>query len=494
MNTTQSNVQTEDIFQKFQCPQWFKDAKFGLWLHWGPQSFPDQGGGWYARHLYMQKEELAKELWGVGAWEYHRMTFGHQSEFGYKDICNLWKAEKFDAEATIRLFKKWGARYAAIVAQHHDNYDLFNSSVHKWNSLNVGPKRDLLGEFAEAARRNGIPWMASAHGSITQRWYEPAFGADKEGFRTDALYDGNLTLADGKGLWWEGLDPQQLYAHKYKDFEKEFSQRLIELVENYRPDVLYFDNPAIPAPALEACKRLYANSLKKNGAIESIITVKEPQTGTVLDFERGIADGIQAEYWQTDTTIGGEWFIKFDKEGKCELLHNARTLKELLVDIVSKRGVLMLNVSVYQDGSIPAEQLAIMEEFGAWLTANSEAIHDTEPWKIYGEGGEATSGHFNERTTKSTPWTHDVRRFTCNKDKKMLYVHVFGDPAGKEVIIDSLANKKLFNGKVKKVSLVDSNNEPLKWSMQSNGLHVNIPAKVSFKDCNVLKITTTGLW
>jgi alpha-L-fucosidase len=477
----------DDIFRKFQCPQWFKDAKFGLWLHWGPQTVPAKGAGWYSRHMY--SAELArKEGFGLEAWEFHRKTYGHQSQVGFKEICNLWKAEKFDADATMRQFKKWGARYAAIISQHCDNFDLYNTSIHKWNSVHVGPKRDILGEFAAAARRHKIPWMASSHaGGWTNKWYEPAFGADKEGELKDVPYDGILTLADGKGKWWEGLDPQQLYAYKYPDFEKELGQRLVELVENYHPDVLYFDWKDIPAPAMEACKRLYANSLKEHGAIQTIITVKQPMAGTVLDFEKGIADGIQDEYWQTDTTLNEDWFWKDEP-----LRQNARTLKELLVDIVSKRGVLMLDLPVYPDGSIPDDQFAIMEEFGAWVTGNSEAIHETEPWKTYGAGGKTAGGHFNERTVKSEPWSYDVYRFTRSKDKKTLYVHIFGKPAGKEINITELGDKNLFSGKVEKVSLIGSGNA-LKWSVKPQGLSVVMPGELAYRDCNVLKIKTTGL-
>ncbi|KAA6342607.1 hypothetical protein EZS27_009640 [termite gut metagenome] len=480
----------EDIFQKFQCPQWFRDAKFGLWLHWGPGSVPEQGSGWYSRHMYQSHPNKSEPFGAAGCWEYHRKIYGHQSQFGYKDICNLWKAEKFDAEATMQQFKKWGARYAGIIANFSDNFDSFNSSIHSWNATKVGPKRDIVGEFAAAARRNNIPWMASSHvGGWTNNWYKAAFEADEDGPMKGVPYDGNLTKADGKGTWWEGLDPQQLYAYKYPDFEKEFGQRLVELVENYQPDVLYFDWKVIPPSALEACKRLYNNSLKQHGSIQSIVTVKSPQPGTLLDFEQGIADGMPKEYWQTDTAFNEKWFWKLDyDQDTMYLRHNARTLKEQLVDIVSKRGVLMFDIAVYPDGSVPADQFAIMDEFGEWLNANSEAIHATEPWKIYGEGGEAKGGHFNERTVKSEPWTPDVYRFTQSKDGKTLYIHVFGNPSGRELTIRSLADQSLFNGKVKGISLIGSQ-APVKCKMKTDGLHITMPDNVPFKDCNALKLS-----
>ena len=205
----------------WECPEWFKDAKFGLWLHWGPQTIPAKGGGWYARDMYMEKNS---DSWGKDAWSYHRETYGPQSQFGYKDLCNSWKAEKFDADATIKQFKNWGARYVAILANHHDNFDLFASSVHGWNTTRVGPKRDLVGEFAAAARRHDLKWAATVHCSRAPGWFTPAFGSDSDGSLKGVPYDGNLTKADGKGLWWEGLDPQQLYAGKYLKFNQEFGQ------------------------------------------------------------------------------------------------------------------------------------------------------------------------------------------------------------------------------------------------------------------------------
>jgi alpha-L-fucosidase len=483
-----------DIFRQFQIPQWFKDAKFGLWLHWGPQSIPEKGGGWYARHCYAHGEDLT-EGWGGDAWYYHREKFGHQSEFGYKDIINLWKAEKFDANATLKQFKQWGARYAAIMAQHHDNYDLFYTPVHQWNAVNVGPRRDILGEFAAAARKHGLRWAATSHGYWASWWYKPAFSSDKEGEKKGVPYDGNLTKADGKGKWWDGLDPQQLYAHKYPDFEKELGQRLLYLVENYKPDILYFDNGDIPAPAVAACEQLYRQSMDKKGRIQAVVTVKKPQTGTVRDFEKGIADGIQDDDWQTDTSLDGAWFLKpLDEEAGTEkssasgnLRHNARTLEELFVDIISKRGVLLLNLPIFPDGSIPREQMDIMNEFGDWINAHSEAIFATIPWKIYGKGGKTAGGHFNERTVAAQPWNEEVYRFTCSKDGKTLYVHIFGHPAGKEITIGELADKTLFGGKVEKVLMV-STNKPVAWEMKPAGLSVKMPDKLGFPHCNVLKI------
>ncbi|KAA6315969.1 hypothetical protein EZS27_033651, partial [termite gut metagenome] len=218
---------------------------------------------------------------------------------------------------------------------------------------------------------------------------------------------------------------------------------------------------------------------------------KDKQQGTILDFEMGIADGMPAEYWQTDTSFNKEWFLK--TEENFELNHDARTLKELLVDIVSKRGSILLNVAVYPDGSIPDDQFAVLEEFGAWLNANEEAIYATEPWKIHGIGGVAEGGKFKERRVNSIPWDSNVHRFTCNKDKKTIYIHVFGNPVG-DLYFPLLANKALFNGKVKNVSLLGRANESVKWSMKPQGLNIQVPQNLPDKNCNIFKVITTGLW
>jgi alpha-L-fucosidase len=478
----------DQVAAKWECPEWFKDAKFGLWLHWGPQTVPATGGGWYARHMYMEPKDLQREKWGLAAWSYHRATFGHQSVAGYKEVCNAWKAEKFDADATITRFKKWGARYVAIMGNHHDNFDLFASSVHGWNATKVGPKRDMVGDFAAAARRQNLKWAVSVHVFRTRKWLAPAFGSDSEGPKKGIPYDGNLTKKDGKGTWWEGLDPQQLYALNYAPFETELAQRHLELTSNYKPDLLYFDDRHIPGPISKACAKLYADSLENNGSIQAVVTVKGPQKGTVLDYEKGVAEGIRNEYWQTDTTIADDWFLKPNPDGGSKMLHNARSLKELLVDIVSKRGVLLLNIAVRKDGTIPRDQIAEMDVLGAWLEGNGEAIYDSRPWKIHGEGGETSGGHFNERGIASKPWDHHVLRFTCNKANTVLYVHVFGDPAGKDIVVASLAKeKKLFGGKVDKVSVLGSA-ATVDWALRSDGLHVKMPGKLPFNDCTVLKV------
>jgi alpha-L-fucosidase len=502
-DTTDTNPQDSDYVQRdmewtelashWECPEWFKDAKFGLWISWGPQTIPLKGGGWYARHMYLEPDELEEEIWGIDAWNYHRETYGHQSEFGYKDVCNLWKAEKFDAYSTLDQFKKWGARYVAIIATHHDNFDLFYSSVHDWNTMNVGPMRDIVGELAEAARDHNLKWIATVHSDWATFYLATAFGTDSEGPMKDIPYDGHLTMQEGIGKWWEGLDPQQLYALNYDAFEEEYTQRYLELVVNYRPDILFLDAPQIIDTMEEACENLYNESLKRNGTIQTIITVREPQIGTVHEREKGVAEELQQEYWQTDTTIAQDWFFKPRPDGTSNMCHDARSLKELLVDIVSKRGALLLNIAIHADGTIPEKQVIVMDEFGDWLNSNSESIYGSRPWKIYGEGGVVEEGIFKERGITSIPWDQNVVRFTRDKANTTLYVHVFGDPVNEEIVIGSLgSDKDLFIGTVNQVSIIGTNVQ-VYWLLQGDGLHVKMPSDLPFKDCNVLKVETDGL-
>lgn len=486
-------VMAQELFENYKVPEWFGRAKFGIWLHWGPQTLPLKGGGWYARHMYVEPDSIENEYWGKGAWEYHRVTFGHQSEFGYKDVCNLWRTDQFDADRLVKLYKSWGARYVAIIANHHDNFDLFKTTIHPWNSLNIGPKRDLVGEFAEAARNNHLKWMASVHAARAKKWFATSVASDSKGFLKGILYDGNLTKADGKGKWWEGYDPQQFYAHNYADFEKELNERLIELVDNYEPDILYFDDSRIPDFLWPACKYMYAKSMKKYGTVQAAITVKSKQVGTITVVEKGVADGIQEQPWQTETTLADDWFNKPNDDGSSRLLHDARSLKEMLVDVVSKRGNFMVNVALNADGSIPQDQFYIMEDVGNWVVGNSEAIYDTEPWKIYGEGGDMKSGHFNERGINSRPWDYKVIRFTRDRNNKILYAHILGDPSGKKITISCLSPEKgLFTGKIRKISLIGSL-EGIEWNLNTSGLDISMPEELKFRNCNVLKIETTGL-
>lgn len=488
--TDVSTVNTEDdggwsrISAQWKTPEWIQDAKFGIWAHWGPQSVPRLGGGWYARHMYMP--DVGSEKWGANAYRYHVENYGHPSEFGYKDLIHRhFKAEKFNADSLVRQFRYWGARYVAVLANHHDNYDLYPTSVHEWNSVKVGPGRDFVGEFAAAARRHQLPWAATIHAG--NPFFPPANSSDKSGPMKGIPYDLALTEADGKGKWWEGLDPRQLYGKPEK-----LGQRNLELFQNYKPDMIYFDSAFLPDEK-DALASYYRESLGRNGSIQAIITVKKPAQGAMLDVERGQLDTLQDYVWQSDTTMFNGWFRKED-DGDRNLRYDTRCLIEMLADIVSKNGVLLLNVALYGDGSIPEDQAKELDGLADWLKINGEAVYATRPWKIHGVGGRTNSGHFSERTRyASEPWVDDVFRFTRSKDNRTLYVIVFGARPVQELLIAPLAKQTgYFMGQIESVSLVGFEDN-LESDMKDGGLSVKLPAVLTSNVANVIRVRTKGL-
>lgn len=437
----------------YEAPEWFRDAKFGIWAHWGPQCQPE-AGDWYAREMYSQ---------GNWKYKYHVDQYGHPSEFGFKDVINAWKADKWEPARLVSLYKRVGARYFFAMANHHDNLDMWASKHHAWNSVRVGPKKDIIAGWAAAARAEGLPFGVSVHAAHAWSWYEPAQGADKTGPKAGVPYDGKLTLADGKGTWWEGLDPQQLYAQNHTPspnfqdlgaihprwnwgngvtppdaaYNQAFYDRTVDLINQAKPDLLYFDDTALPLwpvsdAGLQIAAHFYNSTLARRGdqgVLFGKILSEDQLDSLTWDIERGVPATILPHAWQTDTCIGG-WH--YDR-GLYQRGHykSARTVIHMLADIVSKNGNLLLNVPVRGDGSIDEKEEAILEKIAAWMAVNGEAIYSTRPWKTFGEGpaseGVALSAQgFNEG--KGKPFTAADVRYTASKDGRTLYVIVMGVP------------------------------------------------------------------
>jgi alpha-L-fucosidase len=483
-----------DSLAGYAAPGWFRDAKFGIWAHWGPQCQPE-AGDWYARNMYSQ-----------GRWQYkrHLERYGHPSEFGFKDVINDWKAEKWEPEKLVAFYKKVGARYFFAMANHHDNLDLWASRHHAWNSVRVGPKKDIIAGWAAAARAQGLPFGVSVHAAHAWSWYEVAQAADREGPKAGVPYDGKLTLADGKGTWWEGLDPQQLYAQAHKPspgfhdlgsihnrwnwgggvsqpdaaYCQAFYDRTVDLINQAKPDLLYFDDTALPLwPVSDAGLKIAAHFYNANlarrddpGVLFGKILSEEQQDSLVWDIERGVPATILPNPWQTDTCIGG-WH--YDR-GVYERNHykSARTVVHMLADIVSKNGNLLLNVPVRGDGSIDEKEQAILTEIGAWISVNGEAIFATRPWKTFGEGpaseGAALSAQgFNEG--KGKPLTAADVRYTASKDGKTIYVTVMGVPS--EPLRLSALGRVASGAAISGVSALGSA-EPVRWKQSDDQLLV----------------------
>ena len=496
---------TWDSLSKYTVPSWFRDAKFGMWAHWGPQCEPE-AGDWYARGMYQE-----------GTWQYksHLENYGHPSKFGFKDVINVWKADNWDPQELVSLYKKAGAKYFMAMANHHDNLDLWDSTYQpKWNSVKMGPQKDIIAGWEKASRKEGLPFALSVHAAHAWSWFETSQRADKNGPLAGVPYDGNLRLEDGEGTWWEGIDPQELYAQNHPlsedsydngkihsqwnwgngvtppsdEYCEKFYNRTIELIDKFNPDLLYFDDTALPLwpvsnVGLEIAAYLYNKSLDRQGNPQSVITGKildkEQRKALVWDIEKGQSNTIEPLPWQTDTCIGSWHYDKGvyrDKRYK-----TAKQVIHSLIDVVSKNGNLMLNIPVKGDGSIDELERAIVEEIGVWMNLNGDSIYGTRPWKIFGEGPQQesaaalTAQGFNEGKGKA--FTSQDIRFVTKGDK--LYATVMSWPDDGKVIIKSLKSGSQYHkNQVKKVKLVSSGKN-LKFKQSTEGLEVYFPQEQS---------------
>ena len=342
----------------YQCPEWYRNAKFGIFMHWGPCSVPTGGNdGWYGRQMYMQQGTH----WG-NAYAFHVKTYGHPSQVGYKDIIPLWKAERWDPDELAVFYRKIGARYVVPVAVHHDNFDCYASTYQPWNSVNMGPKRDIIGESRTAVLKAGLRFGVSSHSDRSWGWFQTAHGADTTGPMKGVPYDGGLRAADGVGKWWNGYDPQDLYCPPESDkkgpivakaVDQKWYSRTLELVDKYQPDLLYFDG-SMPMGdlGLQIAAHLY-NSKLRNGRTDAVVNIKwdPPLQAVVDDQEKGLADGIRPQPWQVDASINSMWFAD-----DLPLEMSAKQIIDALADTVSKNGNLLLNVALAADGTLSEAQ------------------------------------------------------------------------------------------------------------------------------------------
>ncbi len=500
--------------QQFRVPDWFRDAKFGIWAHWGSQCQPEFGD-WYARSMYIE---------GSKAYKYHLEKYGHPSKFGFKDVIHEWKAEKWDPEELVSLYKKAGAAYFMAMANHHDNFDNYNSKYQRWNSVNLGPKKDLIGGWAKAAKQNGLRFGVSVHAAHAWSWYEQSRNADKEGPYAGIPYDGVLTKKDGKGTWWEKYDPQELYEQNHprsegsekenhihnqwnwgngaavpsKAYYEKFYNRTVDLINKYDPDLVYFDDTGLPLwPVSDAGLRIaahfYNRSISKRGKLDVVINGKildeEQRKCMVWDIERGQSNSIEPLPWQTDTCIGSWHYDRPRYEQK--KYKSVKTVVHTLIDVVSKNGNLMLNIPVRGDGSIDEEERKVVEGITEWMQVNNEAIYGTRPWTVFGEGpaiqqaAPLSAQGFNEG--KGKPFTAEDIRYTLKGN--ILYAFLMGWPGENEARIGSLGYQSIPTGgkKIGKISLLGYKGE-LVWQQQAGYLGVQMPLAAPCDHAVVLKI------
>jgi len=449
---------TESSLTQYQYPEWFRDAKFGIWAHWGPQAVP-RHGDWYARELYQEgSSDYADHL-------------THPTAYGYKDIIPLWKAERWDAEKLMALYKKSGARYFVSMGSHHDNFFLWHSKIHRWNAVNMGPHKDVVGIWQKAAKNEGLYFGVSEHLGASYTWFQMAHGADTTGLFKGIPYDGNdpryqdlyHTRAAPGDTGWLTTNPEWM---------KEWYQDIKELVDNYHPDLLYSDSKL---PFDEIGRSMLANYYNGNfnyhhGKPTAIYTCKEASRGDwVQDLERGVQDSISLYPWQTDTSIG-DWFYNTGQKYK-----TSTEILQMLVDIVSKNGNLLINIVQTPEGDLEPDILKTLDEMGKWIAANGEGIYGTRPWKIFGEVPDHTqaikAGNFNEDKMKYTD--QDIR-FTVKGNN--LYSFCLNIPEG-DIQIKSLGKSSALNSKkILSIKMLGSN-EQLNWQQVDNALVIKKPAQ-----------------
>jgi alpha-L-fucosidase len=459
---------------KYEVPEWYKDAKFGIFIHWGAYSVPAFGNEWYPRNMYRSGSEEYK---------HHIATYGPQEKFGYKDFLPMFKAEHFDAAAWARLFKDAGAKYVVPVAEHHDGFAMYDSGLSDWTVAKMGPHRDTTGELAKAVRAEGLHFGVSSH-RVEHNFF---LGVARE-IPSD-VNDPQYASFYGPAHTWVspwGAPLSNDFTYVSTAWADDWLARSAELVEKYRPDIVYFDwwiGQASIRANLSRFAAFYYNSSLKYGDHIGVINYKDyamQEHAAVLDLERGQLGDIRPLYWQTDTSVSNKsWgYIQNDTFKSPEFVVHQ------LIDIVSKNGNLLLNIGPRSDGTIPDEVRQVLLDVGAWLKLNGEAIYGSRPWRIYGEGPtKVAPGSFHD--TDTAKYTPEDFRFTTKGD--VLYAIGLARPPNGDAVIRSLA-QSVGSERVVSVALLGSDSK-LQFDQRSDGLHIQLPAQAPVKYAYALRVT-----
>jgi len=503
-------------------PAWLREAKFGIWVHFGPQS-AGESGDWYARKLYSP---------GRLAYKNHLKKYGHPSEVGYKEVLRDWNPTKLDPAKLTKIYQDAGARFLMIQGVHHDNFDLWNSRYQPWNSVNIGPKRDLIGEWAKACRANGMHYGVTFHHEYTWWWWQTAFGSDTEGPKKGIPYDGNLTLADGKGKWWEGYDPRMLYGIDLREYKSvaqkaqtdwspppagiftnhleyakwyttQWALRMMDVVEHYDPDFIYTDGTVqgpftgngtgtgIKADAMQHVIADYYNrTLQRRGKVNtfSIVKFRSKTNGTVNTEEFGVPANIKTDQpWIAEAPVG-DWFYAPG------FTYDSGMMIRYIVEAIARDGNAALCISILPDGSLDEGSQKMLKEVGVWMRRNGEAVYGSHAWTIPGEG-EQVKGKLKmlpggALSRKHSEFKFDAQdiRFTIGKNGA-LYAFCMNVPTpGMQLKIKSLGTDAKYLGKMVNTVKLLGYNGKLQWKQEADGLAITCPEKMPFATSVVFKV------
>ena len=475
-----------DSLQQRTIPDWFRDAKFGIWSHWGPQSVA-MYGDWYARNMYIQ---------GTPQYYYHLRHFGHPSKFGYKDLCQLWKAENFDPEGLMDLYYKAGARYFMAQASHHDHFFNYDSQLNRFNSVQMGPKKDICALWQKAAHKRGMPFGLTEHLAMSFAWFSTNKDCDRTGPYAGVPYDGNDPAY--RDFYWDNeqyrtpMDqPVNMPSPRYsqdKNFQQYWLKAIKEMIDKFHPELLYSDSPLpfgnaklpdedhmydVYGVGMQAVAYLYNDSIDHYGDLRTVYLQKDNRPVIsrvgVLDIERGQLNQINPLPWQTDTCIG-DWFYDVRAVYK-----TPAHIIETLVDIISKNGTLLLNIVQRPDGTLDDEAIYLLQELAGWFAICSEGVYDTRPWRVFGEG----DSHVVKE--EAVEWTSSDFRFT--QKNGVLYAFQLRAPENGVAVIKSLTEAD----RVQKVELLGHGQ--VDFTQAFGVLSVKLPEKMPTKYANCLKIT-----
>lgn len=496
-------------------PAWLREAKFGIWVHFGPQA-AGESGDWYARKMYTP---------GTLAYEKHLERYGHPSEVGYKEVLHDWNPTALDPSALVKIYQDAGARFLIIQGVHHDQFDMWNSRYQPWNAVRLGPKRDLLAEWVGAARSAGMRYGVTFHHEYSWWWWQTAFMADTSGPRAGVPYDGHLTMADGNGKWWEGMDPRMLYGldlREYQGMEAAavspwspppaglfrrhaayaewyatwWALRMMDVVQNYEPDFIYTDGTStqpfsgggtgtgIKADAMQRVIADYYNrTLARRGKLDvfSIVKFRPPTNGTVNTEEFAVPREIKTNQPWIGEVQAGDWFYRpgFD--------YTAVSVIRYIIEAAARDGSAAICICLKPDGSLDDGSASILAEVGRWMRSNGEAIYGSRAWSIPGEGQVDANGDLLmipggalRAAQSEVPFDTTDFRFTVGAGGQLYAICLAVPQPGGVVTIKSFGTSSgLVDKPIESVRLLGADGQKLRWTQLSEGLQITFPATPS---------------